>query len=145
MSNQSPEYTPVDNTETVDVVAEVVTEKNTSNGRIKSSFEQLINAIKEEKILPLFKHLSTRLQSEWSNLDSKWTNQHGERYQTIKQKLKTINTRYVEEKNKAQTEGTTPIDQKQQEWETKASQWAVSVAQKEQQIKKSLVELLQKK
>gem|GEM_PF-1541072 len=133
-----------DNTITVDVTAEEVIKDKKSDSRIKIAFDELLNAIKEEKLFPFLQHISTRVKTELSNLDSKWNNQYGERYQNLKQHLNTVKTRYTEEKSKVEAEGTTPIDREQTKWENKASNFAAYVAQKEQEIKDRLLRKWQK-
>ncbi len=122
---------------------EIVSDKKTVS-RLKVAFNELLNVIKEEKLLPFVKHFSTKLKIELENVDKTWNQRYGDRYQTLKQRFKKVKTWYGEEKSKVEAGAATPIDRKQAQWKTKASEVGVSVAQKEEKIKHRLLEMWKK-
>ncbi len=129
--------------EVVNVESEVVEEsKHESN--LNSAFVELFKAIKQEKLIPVVEHFARRLQEEWLSLDSKWSQQYGEGYQNLKKNVETFSTNYQSQKTQFQNDGINPLEQKQSQWENKASEFAVFVAQKEQQLKARLLEKWQR-
>ena len=130
--------------EVVTVKSEVVEESKQESSKLNRAFVELFKAIKQEKLVPIVEHFARRLQQEWVSLDSKWNQQYGEGYQNVKKNIEVFNTSYVNQKTQLQNDGINPLEQKQSQWENKASDFATFVVQKEQQLKSRLLEKWQR-
>ncbi len=96
---------------------------------------------------PLFANFVNAIKNQFRNrivnLDTELTVRYGDRYELLKQRFGNTRFWYKNAKANAEVTGVAPLQQKQIELETKVGEAGTSVAQKEQQIRQQVKEVLQ--
>jgi hypothetical protein len=83
-----------------------------------------------------------RLRGQITNLDARLTTQYGNRYETVKHRLRMFQVWYNNSKANAEAIGTDPVQQKQAAIELKVAEQGAFVARKEQQIRQQVKEYI---
>ncbi|HEY9598224.1 MAG TPA: hypothetical protein V6D33_11200 [Cyanophyceae cyanobacterium] len=143
-----------------DAVSENLEQVNPVDEKKEETADKTSSIHAKSLLLAIFKIVKSRLvtsihqsYTEWPNqyaklkdkavdLDVKLAERYGDRYAAVKQRLEKGATWYKEATVQAKATETTVLEQKQAEFETKLSEAGATVAQKEQQVKQQLKELL---
>lgn len=104
-----------------------------------------VDTYQERQEVGILQEQYVNLKSQMTNLDRKLADRYGDRYQEIKLQWEKAKTWYDQKKVEAEASGVLPLQQKQAEIETNASEFGSVVARKEEQIKQGLKEIWKSK
>ncbi len=118
-----------------------------TTSKLKSMIESAVNAIKERDEFAGLRQQYMKLQAKLEVLEANLAARYGDRYDDAKQHLENAKVWYAKTRGEAQLNGSTAVETKQVEVETKLGEAGVTLAHKEEQvkaqIKQSLKELWQ--
>jgi hypothetical protein len=121
-------------------IVQVETSDNTSPD-LKALLNAALEAVREREEFAGLREQYARLRTKLEVVEANLKIRYGDRYDEVKQHLDNAKTWYDNAKVKAETKGIDPIQEKQQEFETKLGEAGAALAHKEEQVKQRLKEL----
>ncbi len=103
--------------------------------------QRLVNAWQRRSVT--VEHYSAQWKTQRDHLDTKLTEQYGDRYTQTKQHVNTVVTAYSQARENNETPIADVLNQKQSELETKLGEVGSHVAKTEHQIRQNLKNILQ--
>jgi F0F1-type ATP synthase membrane subunit b/b' len=124
--------------------AQMVTQEQQLDAEVEGAIVQVETSDNTSPDLKEFAGLReqyARLRTKLEVVEANLKIRYGDRYDEVKQHLDNAKTWYDNAKVKAETKGIDPIQEKQQEFETKLGEAGAALAHKEEQVKQRLKEL----
>ncbi len=125
------------------VLTEVKATQETPTTVWRTLVKALLKFIQEKEDLASVREQYAKLKARLEIVDVRLMERYGDRYEKIKQQLKSTQPWYERQKSQMEVSGFSPMQRKQVEIHGKMAEAGTKVAQKEQQIKQQLKELWQ--
>ena len=122
-------------------LSEIEAASQESSSDVRSTVKTAVEKMKNSEEVALMKKRYAQLQAELSVLQANLAARYGEPYEEVKQHLDSAKTWYENTKEKSEQNGSTLVEAKQAEFESKMSEAGAAVARKEKELKRILKEL----
>lgn len=114
----------------------------TSSADVREAIKTAVTGLQDTEEAALLRKRYAQLQAQLAILKANLSARYGEQYEDLKHHLDDAKVWYESSRNNANTAESTPLEQKQSEFERKMGEAGTAVARKEKQVKQTLRELL---
>lgn len=130
------------NTEIEQTLTEIGTSVPTSSTDIQDAIHTAVATLRDSEEAALLQKRYAQLQAQLAIIKANLAARYGTRYEEMKYHLDDAKAWYENTKDQAKAAGSSPLEQKQTEFERKIGEAGTAIARKEKQVKQLLKELL---
>ncbi len=123
------------------VLIDIKSSETTEPTALKSEIDKAVDSVQAKQQGNGLQQQYLNLKRQLEYLDQQLRERYGDRYVEVKRQLEDAKTWYHNTRSESESKGITPVQEKQTQIETKLTEFASTVAQKENEVKERLHEL----